>query len=86
MSEKKIYTVEEAKSLGIQEVQKLYDSFINPNQTGIFSSLPYGKEIFDTAEGVFMYTREGKKILDFTGGLGVLGLGHNHPKILKARI
>ena len=28
MSEKKIYTVEEAKSLGIQEVQKLYDSFI----------------------------------------------------------
>ncbi len=86
MSEKKLYTVEEAKNLDIREVQKLYDSFINPNQTGIFSSLPYGKEIFDTAEGVFMYTKEGKKILDFTGGLGVLGLGHNHPKILKARI
>ena len=84
MSEKKLYTVEEAKNLDIQ-VQKLYDSFINPNQTGIFSSLPYGKEIFDTAEGVLCIQR-GKKILDFTGGLGVLGLGHNHPKILKARI
>ena len=27
-----------------------------------------------------------KKILDFTGGLGVLNLGHNHPRLLKARI
>ena len=33
-----------------------------------------------------MYTKEGKKILDFTGGLGVLGLGHNHPRIINARI
>ena len=27
-----------------------------------------------------------KKILDFTGGQGVLGLGHNHPRIINARI
>ena len=27
-----------------------------------------------------------KKILDFTGGLGVLGLGHNHEKIIESRI
>ena len=33
-----------------------------------------------------MLTSSGKKILDFTGGLGVLGLGHNHPEILKARL
>ena len=33
-----------------------------------------------------MYSSTGKKILDFTGGLGVLGLGHNHQEILKARI
>ena len=31
-------------------------------------------------------TSNGKSVLDFTGGLGVLGLGHNHPKILEARI
>ncbi|MDP6958566.1 MAG: hypothetical protein QF645_07095, partial [Planctomycetota bacterium] len=26
------------------------------------------------------------KILDVTGGIGVLSLGHNHPRILNARI
>lgn len=86
MIKKKKYTLEEVENLTIEEVQNLYSSFINPNQTKIFSSLPFGKELFDKAEGVFMYTKEGKKVLDFTGGLGVLGLGHNHPRIINARI
>ena len=86
MLKKKIYTVEEASNLSIQEIKDLYINFINPNQTKIFSSLPFGNEIFEKAEGVFLYTQEGKKILDFTGGGGVLGLGHNHPKILNTRI
>ena len=33
-----------------------------------------------------MYTNNGKKILDYTGGIGVLSIGHNHPKILETRI
>ena len=83
---KKLYTLTEASNLSIKEIHQLYNSFINPNQTKIFSSLPFGNEVFESAEGVFLYTSKGKKILDFTGGLGVLGLGHNHPRILKARI
>ena len=86
MNNKKFYKIEEIEALGIEEVQKLYKEYINPNQTKIFSALPFGNEIFNKAEGVFMYTSNGKKILDFTGGLGVLGLGHNHPEILKARL
>ena len=86
MSIKKLYSVDEANKLSIEEVQRLYSKFINPNQTKIFSSLPFGKEIFNKAEGIFLYTRDGKKILDFTGGLGVLGLGHNHKRIIEARI
>ena len=42
--------------------------------------------MFKSAKGVHIYTNKGKKILDFTGGLGVLGLGHNHQRILDARI
>ena len=83
---KKVYTIDQARKLSIEEVHELYNKFINPNQTKIFSSLPFGKETFEKAEGVNIYTSSGKKILDFTGGLGVLGLGHNHPRILKARI
>ena len=83
---KKVYTIDQARKLSIEEVHELYNKFINPNQTKIFSSLTFGKETFEKAEGVNIYTSSGKKILDFTGGLGVLGLGHNHPRILKARI
>ncbi len=86
MTHKKIYTIEEAESLKINEIQELYKNYINPNQTNIFSSLPFGNEVFESAEGVHLFTSNGKKILDFTGGLGVLGLGHNNPRILEARI
>ena len=86
MSEKKLYTVEEASNLSIDEIHQLYRDYINPNQTDIFASLPFGKDVFESAEGVHINSSDGKKILDFTGGLGVLGLGHNHPKILEARI
>ncbi len=86
MREGKFYKIEEIEALDIKEIQDLYKEYINPNQTKIFSALPFGNDVFNKAEGVFMYTSKGKKILDFTGGLGVLGLGHNHPKILKARL
>ena len=85
-TDRKLYTIDEASNLSIDEVHNLYKDFINPNQTDIFSSLPFGNDTFESAEGVHMHTSSGKKILDFTGGLGVLGLGHNHPDILNARI
>ena len=85
-NKRKIFSVKEADNLSAVEIHELYKKFINPNQTKIFSSLPFGKDVFKYSEGVFLYTKKGKKILDFTGGLGVLGLGHNHPKILKTRI
>lgn len=85
-SGKKLYTIDEASNLSIKEIHNLYYDFINPNQTNIFSSLPFGNDTFESAEGVYMNTASGKRILDFTGGLGVLGLGHNHPDILSARI
>ena len=82
----KIFSIEEPNKLSIDQVRALYAEFINPNQTKIFSSLPYGMDLFKSAEGVIMTTEKNKEILDFTGGLGVLGLGHNHPRILQARI
>ena len=86
MLKKKIYSVEDAEKLTINEVIELYKKYINPNQAQIFSNLPYGKDIFSSAKGVYIHTSDGKKILDFTGGLGVLGLGHNHENILTSRI
>ncbi len=36
------------------------------------------------AEGVYMYTPEGKEILDLISGIGVSNVGHRHPKVIKA--
>ena len=85
MTHKKIYTIEEAESLKINEIQELYKNYINPNQTNIFSSLPFGNEVFESAEGVhFLLLTE--KNFRFYRWTRRLGLGHNNPRILEARI
>ncbi len=38
------------------------------------------------AEGSYIYTKDGKAILDFISGIGVSSLGHGHPKIKQAII
>jgi 2,2-dialkylglycine decarboxylase (pyruvate) len=40
--------------------------------------------LIEKAEGSFIYTKEGRKILDFTSGQMCSVFGHNHPKILQA--
>ncbi len=38
----------------------------------------------DRAEGIYMYTPEGKRITDFISGLICVNVGHRHPHVLKA--
>ncbi|TCM21401.1 putrescine aminotransferase [Novosphingobium sp. PhB165] len=37
-----------------------------------------------SAQGCEIVLRDGRRILDYSGGFGVLGLGHNHPRIIAA--
>lgn len=39
---------------------------------------------FEKAEGVFLHTTDGKKIMDLISGIGVSNLGHSHPEIVAA--
>jgi len=39
-----------------------------------------------SSEGIYLYTEDGRQIMDFTSGIGVTNLGHNHPKVLNAAI
>ena len=39
---------------------------------------------FERGEGSWLYTKEGKKFLDFTSGIAVTGLGHCHPHLMEA--
>jgi 4-aminobutyrate aminotransferase len=40
--------------------------------------------VADHAEGAYIYTDDGKKLLDFTSGIGVTNTGHCHPKVVEA--
>lgn len=40
--------------------------------------------IVDRAEGCYLYTTDGRRLLDFTSGFGVTNTGHCHPRVVKA--
>ncbi len=40
--------------------------------------------VAERAEGPYIYTDDGRKLLDFTSGIGVTNTGHCHPKVVEA--
>lgn len=44
-----------------------------------------GAEIYvERGEGAYVYTTDGRKLLDFTCGIGVTNTGHCHPRVVEA--
>jgi 4-aminobutyrate aminotransferase len=63
------------------ETDQLYQenfSHMTPAWSRIFNF------VADRAEGSYIYTDDGKKLLDFTSGIGVTNTGHCHPKVVEA--
>ncbi len=60
-----------------EEVVKLYYEFVVPNYTKVPVVLVKGK-------GVNVYDIEGKEFIDFFPGWAVSGIGHCHPKVVRA--
>jgi|Deesub1362A_J573_1020465.scaffolds.fasta_scaffold00462_18 putrescine aminotransferase len=88
MSEKhvKLYKWHECAEFGIDKIHELYKEYVNKSQASLIGSFRFGRTVAIKAEGMYIYTADNKKLLDFTGGSGVLNHGHNHPRILAARI
>jgi putrescine aminotransferase len=82
---KKLYSIEEAENFKIDDIWALYRKYVNNSQVDLISSFGFGNDKVKKAEVIYIYTTDGKKIYDFTGGVGVLNHGHNHPRILRAR-
>ena len=40
--------------------------------------------IVERGEGPYLYTTDGRRLLDFTSGIGVTSTGHSHPRVVKA--
>ncbi|SVE41743.1 uncharacterized protein METZ01_LOCUS494597, partial [marine metagenome] len=55
-----------------------------PGLLSIYKILGFTEMDIESAQGLEIKMKDGKTILDFTSGIGVLGLGHNHPQIIAA--
>jgi len=44
----------------------------------------YTPLVIDHAQGSYLYTVDGRRILDFASGIAVTNLGHGHPEVVKA--
>lgn len=43
-----------------------------------------GSLVVERGEGPYLYTTDGRRLLDFTSGIGVTNTGHSHPRVVKA--
>jgi acetylornithine/succinyldiaminopimelate/putrescine aminotransferase len=80
-----LISVESCEELSVKDVHDLYKRYVNRSQVSLMTSFGFGRELVDHAEGAYIYLTDGRRILDFTGGVGVLNHGHNHPRIIAAR-
>ena len=85
-SEVKLYNWRECSEFGIETIAEMYREYVSASQVDLIGSFGFGRTSMVKADGMYIYTATGTKILDFTGGIGVLNHGHNHPRILGARI
>ena len=53
----------------------------SPHQMNTYKPAPVA---FTHGEGVWLYTTDGRMLLDALAGIAVSGLGHAHPKLVKA--
>lgn len=85
MNTVKLLTVEDAENLSIEEVWGLYKRFVNASQVELLGAFGAGRDLVDYSKGCYIHLKNGKRILDLTGGIGVLNHGHNNEKILATR-
>jgi acetylornithine/N-succinyldiaminopimelate aminotransferase len=60
-----------------KDVIKLFDEYVIAN----YNRLP---KVIDHGQGSYIYDTDGNKILDMFPGWAVSGIGHCHPKVVKA--
>src|ERR1700686_840686 len=65
------------------EIPSDYRDYVNPQWVSLLNLLGMNAE-YDRCLGVELFTRDGRRILDFLSGYCVHNAGHNHPYIIQA--
>jgi acetylornithine/succinyldiaminopimelate/putrescine aminotransferase len=83
-NEPKLLTLDQSLELDAASANRLYAQHLNRYMLQLFHVLGFADMDIVGAQGLKIFLRDGRTLLDFSAGLGVVGLGHNHPKILAA--
>lgn len=59
-------------------------NFIERENKALFQTYKRLPIVVEHAKGCYIFSKDGKKYLDFLAGIAVNVLGHSHPKIIKA--
>jgi len=62
---------------------RAYQEYVNPQWVALLNLLDMNVE-YERCEGCELFTKDGRRILDYLSGYCVHNTGHNHPYIVKA--
>ena len=82
--DRQLLSLEDSLALSNEQAMPLYAQHLNKYLLQIYDILGLKDMDVTSAQGLALNLADGRTILDFSGGFGVLGLGHNHPRILAA--
>jgi 4-aminobutyrate aminotransferase/(S)-3-amino-2-methylpropionate transaminase len=69
----------------METTQSLTEKLLDQRRQFVPRGVPCTHPIFASrAEGSRLWDVDGKQYLDFTGGIGVMNVGHGHPRVIRA--
>ncbi len=66
------------KGADTEELKKLRERYV---PRGVSTAHPV---VADRAQGSVIWDTDGRRYIDFVGGIGVMNVGHNHPRVMAA--
>ena len=66
-----------------RSTKSAYEEYVNPQWVSLLKLLGLNEE-YERCQGTALYTKDGRRILDFLSGYCVHNAGHNHPHIVRA--
>ncbi|WP_139813068.1 aspartate aminotransferase family protein [Ensifer aridi] len=79
-----LLSLDQSLELDVASANNFYSKHLNKYMLQIFDILGLKDMDIRGAEGVEIWLNDGRTLFDFSAGLGVVGLGHNHPRIIEA--
>lgn len=77
-------SLDESLSLDLATANKLYAAHLNRYLLQVFKILGLADMDVKGGQGVEIWLNDGRTLLDFSAGIGIVGVGHNHPRIIEA--